>query len=97
MAGETPGGRIIKLATVSNAPLAGLWAGVLEDAGIRCLVKAAGPGFADFSLAVCPHYLFVLESEAAAARELLEPYVEPGSDIDFAKGQIGRASCRERV
>lgn len=85
MSTDEPRDRVVKLATTSNEPLASLWAGVLEDAGIGCFVKAAGPGFANFAPALCQHYLYVLERDAPRARELLEPYVEPGSDIDFAE------------
>ena len=64
---------IVYLATVPNEPLARMWADVLEDAGIRTLVKGAGPGVGAWaSAAVFEHELYVLRSQLTEATEIIE-------------------------
>ncbi len=62
---------LVKVATAPNEALAGMWAEMLRNNGIRCLVKPAGPGMAYFSTALVEHYIYVLASDAEAARAIL--------------------------
>ena len=67
---------IVYLATVPNEPLALMFAEALEDAGIRTMVKAAGPGFGGWgSAATFEHELYVLQSQFAGAEEILRELV----------------------
>lgn len=62
---------LVKIATAPNEALAGMWAEMLRNSGIRCLVKPTGPGMAYFSTALVEHYIYVLASDAEAARAIL--------------------------
>ncbi len=64
---------IVYLATVPNEPLARMWAEVLEDAGIRTMVKSLGGGIGAWgSAATLEHELYVLRSRLPEARQVLE-------------------------
>ncbi len=63
---------LVKVATAPNEALAGMWAELLRNNGIQCLVKPTGPGMAYFSTALVEHYIYVLASDAEAARAILE-------------------------
>ena len=63
---------IVYLATVGNEPLARMWAEVLEDEGIRAMVKPLGPGMGAWaSAATFEHELYVLRSHLARAQAIV--------------------------
>ena len=63
---------IVYLATVPNEPLARMWAEVLEQAGIRTMVKAIGAGVGAWaSAATFEHELYVLRSRLAEAEGIV--------------------------
>ena len=64
--------RLVKIATAPNEVEALMWQEFLENEGIGVMVKPTGPGFADYSITICPHLVYVLEKDEARARELLE-------------------------
>ena len=71
---------VVYLATVPNEPLARMWADVLEEAGIRTLVKAVGPGFGAWaSAATLEHELYVLRSQLPAAEEIVRELAAEGT------------------
>jgi hypothetical protein len=72
------GNRLVKVAFAPNQPEAEMIQGLLADHGIRSVMKR-GPGFdvPEF-LAGGPRQIFVLESDAEAAREVLAG--TPGGD-----------------
>jgi hypothetical protein len=65
------GDRLVKVAFARNQPEAEMIQGLLADHGIRSMMKR-GPGFdvPEF-MAGGPRQIFVLESDADAAREVL--------------------------
>lgn len=64
---------IVLLDTAPNEPLAQWWAAVLDEAGIRSLVKAVGPGVGAWaSAAMLEHELHVLRSRLPEARAILQ-------------------------
>lgn len=65
---------LIKLAVAPNETVAHLWRGLLEGEGIACVVKAAGPGPADFNVVVCPHIVWVLAPDLPRARRVLSAF-----------------------
>ena len=63
----------VLLKVFDNEALAKLWAGVIENEGIRSMVKPAAPGWTPMYLgAFVPHGLYVLPDDEARARALLE-------------------------
>lgn len=63
---------VVYLATAPNEPLARMWADVLAEAGIRAMLKAAGPGLGAWGSAFSlEHELFVLRSRHAEAAAIL--------------------------
>lgn len=63
---------IVYLATVPNEPLARMWADVLEEAGIRTMVKNLGGGIGGWgSATMLEHELFVLRSRLADAERIV--------------------------
>ncbi|MBA2521398.1 MAG: DUF2007 domain-containing protein [Chloroflexia bacterium] len=74
---------VVYLATAPNEPLAQLWAEILEDAGIKVMMKPIGPGFGAWgSNATFEHELYVLRSrlrEAEAVIAEIEPDRGPDS------------------
>ena len=89
---------IVYLATVPSEPLAQMWADVLEDAGIRTLVKAIGPGFGGWgSVAMAEHELFVLRSQLPAANAVarrLAGTAEAAGDASLTRPRTVRAGAR---
>lgn len=64
---------IVYLATAPNEPLAEMWAEALREAGIKTMLKPLGPGLGAWaSAATLEHELYVLRSQLAAARALIE-------------------------
>ena len=67
------------LATVPNEPLARMWADVLEEAGIRTMVKAVGPGVGAWGSAfTLDHELYVLRSRLAEAEAIVRDLESEG-------------------
>lgn len=63
--------RLVAIGTAPNEIVASLWRGMLEEAGIRSMAKPLGPGAAYFTTTIVPHKVYVLESDAERAKELL--------------------------
>jgi hypothetical protein len=74
---------VVYLATAPNEPLAQLWVEILDDAGIKAMMKPIGPGFGAWaSAATFEHELYVLKSrlrEAEAVIAEIEPDRGPDS------------------
>jgi hypothetical protein len=68
--------RIVVAAEAPNEIIAGLWASVLRDEGIQVMVKSGGPGMAYFSTLGNQHSLYVLESQADEARQIIQELEE---------------------
>ena len=63
---------IVYLATAPNEPLARMWADVLEEAGIRTMVKVVGPGIVAWGSAFSlEHELYVLRSRLDDAEAIV--------------------------
>ena len=63
---------IVYLATVPNEPLARMYADVLEDAGIKTMVKAVGPGIGAWGSAfTLEHEIYVLRSHLPEAEAIV--------------------------
>jgi hypothetical protein len=63
---------IVYLATVPNEPMASFWTEVLDEAGIRTLVKPVGAGIGGWaSAATLEHELHVLRSRLGEARAMM--------------------------
>ena len=88
------GQSIVLLTRIPNEPLAELCRQVLEDEGIRVMLKPGGPGFGGWaSAANLEHELYVLESQADEAREILAEFeAEPSETFeeDLAELSDGR-------
>ena len=74
---ETIDEEIVHIATAPNEMVANMWAGILEENGIRCMLKGMGLQASMYAspLAV-PYEIYVLKSEAEKAKEILEPFLE---------------------
>ena len=71
---------VVYLATVPNEPLARMWADVLEEAGIRTMVKAVGPGIGAWaSAATLEHELYVLRSQLPEAESVIRELEQEGT------------------
>ncbi len=70
------GEKLVPVAVAPNEPIAELWRGLLEQEGITAMLKAMGPGAAYFSNFGYQHTLYVLESDAERAREILDVETE---------------------
>lgn len=64
--------KLVPVAVAPNEPIAELWRGLLQEEGIISMLKAMGPGSAYFSNFGYQHTLYVLESAAQRAREILD-------------------------
>jgi hypothetical protein len=64
---------MIKLATAPDEAIATMWAGVLEQEGIRCLLKKTDPLSVAYSVGAGPMSvdLYVNDEDADRARETL--------------------------
>lgn len=63
---------IVMVAVAPNYTIAEMWQEMLADAGIRCMVKAMGAGAALTATVTLQHAIYVLESDVAQAREIIE-------------------------
>ena len=72
---------IVLLTRIPNEPLAQLTREVLAGEGIKVMLKPAGPGFGGWaSAANLEHELYVLQSQADEAREILADFELSGDD-----------------
>lgn len=71
---EIPVDPLMYIATAPNEPVAHFWAGILEDSGIKCLIKQDNLRAAMYSL-ITNHYctIHVNKSAALRARRILRP------------------------
>ena len=74
---KNPVDPIMYIGTAPNEPIAYMWAGILEDNGIKCLIKQANLRAAMYSL-IINHYctIHVNKSTALRARRILKPFEE---------------------
>jgi hypothetical protein len=72
---------IVHVATAPNEPVAQMWAGILEDNGIRCMVKRTGLRWASHAF-ICSQQctIHVLASEAEKASQILLDLSEDNRD-----------------
>jgi hypothetical protein len=74
---ETSDEPLVHIATAPNEAIANMWAGILEEDGIRCLLKGGGLQAAMYASPLSvPYEIYVLESEADTASEILAPFLE---------------------
>ncbi len=90
-----PNDSIMYVATAPNEPIAYFWVGILEDNGIRCLVKRANLRAAMYSL-IINHYctIYVKKSAALRARRILKPLENSHRDYVRSKKILFPLSSR---
>ena len=73
---------LVTVTTVSDAGLANVVVGVLEQAGVEAVV--GGPGAPDVypMPSVHPFHILVKEGDVARARDILEEYETTPDDVD---------------
>jgi hypothetical protein len=68
---------LVHIATAPNEIVANMWSGILEEHGIRCLLKGGELQAAMYASPLSvPYEIYVLESEADNASEILTPFLE---------------------
>ncbi len=73
---KPPRDPLVLAATAPNEPTAMMWAGILENEGIRSVVKGQELTAAMYlPSAFGPCRIFVLSSQADKAKEVLEPFL----------------------
>jgi len=74
---------LVPVGVAENGVIAALWQQVLEDEGIRSMVKPTGAGAGYFSATIQQHVVYVLESNAERARTILAEVEDvPTSEVD---------------
>lgn len=74
---------VVLLTKIANEPLAQMTREVLAGEGIKVMLKPGGPGFGGWgSAANLEHELYVLQSQADAAREILADFEASDGDLD---------------
>ena len=74
---KPPRDPLVVVATAPNEPVAGMWAGILENEGIHSVVKGqelTAAMYVPSSFAMCR--ILVLASQADKAKEILRPFLE---------------------
>jgi hypothetical protein len=72
-----PKGKLAFLATVHDEIIAKMWAGILEEHGIHCLLNTGSSGAAAYQqLFYVPVTIHVLASELKKAKEILTPFLK---------------------
>jgi hypothetical protein len=69
--------QLVYIATAPNESVANMWSGILEEHGIRCLLKSANLRAAMYAFTynmTCQ--IHVLASQAAQAKEILGPFLK---------------------
>ncbi|MCL4464641.1 MAG: DUF2007 domain-containing protein [Chloroflexi bacterium] len=87
--------RLVRLATVHSEQLAQMYAEMLHNEGIPCVVKGAGGWSSALPTGMDEHYLLVPTSDLARASELLTGYGSPGEGLSLDLPQA-RAAGRGR-
>ncbi len=73
---KPPADPLVLVATAPNEPTAMLWSGILENEGIRSVIKGGELNAAMYvPSSLTPCRVFVLSSQADKAKEVLEPFV----------------------
>ncbi|MFC1954726.1 hypothetical protein ACFLVZ_02765 [Chloroflexota bacterium] len=69
---------LVQIAIAPNEPIAKMWAGILEEYDIHSLLKGDHRGRMSLYTPTFEllHYIYVLESEADRAKEILSPFLE---------------------
>lgn len=68
---------LVLIATAPNEPIAVMWAGILENEGIRSYMKGDDLKATMYIPPVSSMYrIYVLASQAEAASEVLKPFLE---------------------
>ena len=68
---------LVLIATAPNEMVAHMWSGILKEHGIRCLLKGGGLQASMYASPLSVSYeIYVLESEADNATEILTPFLE---------------------
>jgi len=67
---------LVEVAVAPNELIASMWAGTLEEYGIRCLLKGENLGGGMYRRYMEPYRIFVLKTESEQAREILVPFIE---------------------
>jgi hypothetical protein len=81
--GEGGRGPLVQVAVAPNYVIASLWASVLEEEGIHCLVRGSDLMAAMYMLPMnATHQLYVVESQAEQAKEILDSLTEEGPLTD---------------
>lgn len=66
---------LVHIITAPNEAIASMWAGILEDNGIPCVLKSDNIRAAQYSLLYNQYQrIYVLQSMATEARNLLQPF-----------------------
>ena len=76
---------LVHITTAPNEVVAQMWAQILEDDGIHCLIKRGTVTSDFFSLLTntgVPAEIHVLSSQAQEAKEILDSLEESSTDID---------------
>lgn len=76
-------GPVTYLATAPNEPIAQMWIDALEQAGIRAMTRAQGPGFGGWASSYnLEQAVYVLESRLEEARDVIAALEGVGFDED---------------
>ena len=68
---------LVHIATASNEIVANMWAGILEEDGIRCMLKGGGLQASMYASPLSVLYeIYVMESETDNASLILAPFLE---------------------
>jgi hypothetical protein len=78
---------LVHIATAPNEAVAGMWAGILENNGISCVLKSDNLRSAYYFL-LTNHYftIHVLDSKALQAKEILSPLEDDLNDYVISRG-----------
>ncbi|HET9014231.1 MAG TPA: DUF2007 domain-containing protein [Thermomicrobiaceae bacterium] len=80
---------LVQIGTADNGMIASLWRQVLDEEGIRSMVKPAGAGAGYFSPDMQPQLIYVLASDAERARAILaEMEEEPDAPLDDEQVEV---------
>ena len=78
--------RVVQVGVAPNETIALWWKEILEDDGIRVMLKPGGIGHGYFANALNEHYIMVLESQAELAVEILNELMQDDAE-EFASEQ----------
>jgi hypothetical protein len=87
---------MVYVATAPNEQIAFLWAGILEENGVHCVLKSDNLRSAMYVLTINHFYtIYVLESSAPRARSILAPLAETHKEYIYARGNC--LSLKSRI